>query len=437
MTLQAYALMASADLDETGLNMPVLMSDDRLNQLSSGNSALVFDAESSRIIWQSASTSSQFVMPMLDELVLGQAQFKRFSKEMVSEPDVSQVSRYWFGLSYLVEWQDEAGDVHPYVFFVTETATAFDQQLSSYRQALFFSLALACGVLIVVQLLILRWGLKPLSQVSEDLNRVQSGQAQALEGEYPQELKRLTASINDLIQHESRQREKHRYALADLAHSLKNPVAVLSGAVASIRKHGVSNLSDSSPSSLLPQNTALKNTPPHTVVADIEEQCQRIDQIVSYQLTRAVAESTGPFMQKVRLKPMLEKIERAILKVYQDKHLDIEIDVSEAISIAGDEGDLMELLGNLIDNACKYGKHRVKVQVSQQSEQSNLVVEDDGPGISPEQRKVLMQRGRRADTSLPGQGIGLAVVADIVQSYHGQIALEQSDLGGLKVSVTL
>lgn len=437
MTLQAYALMASAELSESGLDLPPYLNDDRLNQISSGASAFVFSGKTQGLLWQSASALHAASLPDSPALPLGQAVFERLSAEQSYGQGV-------FRLSYLVEWEDERGEAVPFVFVLTDSVTALEAQAEDYRRTLYAWLALITALLLGFQLLVLWWGLKPLGQVVGDLRQVQSGQSEHLAGAYPRELKALTNSINDLIKHEQRQRDKHRNALADLAHSLKNPVAIIQAALSQLRLQG-----DGSEHRLEQADEQMSNKA--LALKDVNEQCQRIDELVSYQLRRAVGQGSTPFMQSVALAPVLEKIASAMRKVYQHKGISITLDVPAECSFKGDEGDVMELFGNLIDNACKYGKQAVSVQVQSLATQSAgqergksaepqtgllIVIEDDGPGILPTQQAQLSLRGRRADSSEPGQGIGLAVVADIVEHYHGHLAMRESDMGGLLLELS-
>lgn len=437
MTLQAYALMASAELSESGLHLPQYLNDDRLNQTSSGASAFVFSGKTQRLLWQSTSALRATTLPDAQAMPLGQAIFERLVDQAGPELDV-------FRLSYLVEWEDERGGALPFVFVLTDAATALETQAEDYRRTLYVWLALITALLLVFQLLVLWWGLKPLDQVISDLWQVQNGQREHLAGAYPRELKALTNSINDLIKHEQRQRDKHRNALADLAHSLKNPVAIIQAALPQLRQQK----QGSAPRLGQADEQASSNT---LALKDVNEQCQRIDDIVSYQLRRAVGQGSTPFMQSIKLAPLLEKIASAMRKVYQHKGITLTLDVPADITLKGDEGDVMELFGNLIDNACKYGKQQVSVLIKTAaikgassatqkptSEQNSLliVIEDDGPGISEALQTQLSQRGRRADTSEPGQGIGLAVVADIVEHYHGHLAMHESDMGGLQIQLS-
>ncbi|MFT7371960.1 MAG: two-component system sensor histidine kinase PhoQ, partial [Oleiphilaceae bacterium] len=326
----------------------------------------------------------------------------------------------YFVLQYAVEWEGGLGQIYPFQFVVFENRSASDRQLFEYRSTLWWWLGGIALSLIVLQLLILRWGLRPIGNVIDDLFAVQQGEADNLNGRYPEELTLMTDSINQLIQHQTNQRERYRHTLADLAHSIKNPVAIIASVLESA-KAGASQ----------------KYLTEQAWMNEVAEQNQRINQIVSYQLNRAVGGSAAPFNKAILVKPVCEKIVSALKKVYADKPIRVTINIEDQASFRGEEGDLMELLGNLIDNAFKYGgkcgEQAIQISAKGNSASLWLCIEDNGPGMTANEKMQLVRRGERADTSMPGQGIGLAVVSDIAGSYGGELRLENSSLGGLKV----
>jgi two-component system sensor histidine kinase PhoQ len=413
MEHQAYALMAAAEIEDTRLWLPEQMTDDRLNQLSSETFAIVVGESfnAGDVLWQSLSASDKLIDSVWKDKPLRAGQFD-FSVASIGLEN-------YFVLQYAVEWEADMGQILPFQFVVFENVAANNRQLFEYRSVLWWWLGGIALLLVLLQLIILRWGLHPIARLIEDLSAVQQGEADSLSGRYPEELTVMTGSINQLIEHESRQRERYRHTLADLAHSIKNPVAiiasVLEGAKGSTKQQSFSE---------------------QAWIKDIAEQNERIDQIVSYQLNRAVGGSAAPFNKAILVKPVCEKIVSALKKVYADKSIQMTIKIEEESSFRGDEGDLMELLGNLLDNAFKYGGHEINILAIGRSADLEFSVEDDGPGMSDSEKMQLVHRGERADTALPGQGIGLAVVHDIVVSYGGKLLLENSSLGGLKVSIS-
>jgi two-component system sensor histidine kinase PhoQ len=256
----------------------------------------------------------------------------------------------------------------------------------------------------VVQVAILFWGLQPLKRVITELNAIESGNQDRITKEYPNEILRLTDNINGLLEHEHTQQTRYRNALADLAHSLKTPLAVLNGAL--------TELSDKQQK----QN--------------LQEQVQRMDNIIGHQLQRAATAGSSPVRKSIKVVPLVEKITRALSKVYQEKQIQFDLQLPDQLSVRVDEGDIMEILGNILDNACKWCKQRIRISVVLNKRRANFTIADDGPGIEASAMDHILQRGGRADQAMPGQGIGLSVVMDIVKAYNSELNITASDLGG-------
>jgi two-component system, OmpR family, sensor histidine kinase PhoQ len=403
MTLQTYALMASAELVDDTLWLPELMSDDQLNQISSDSYAIVIDG-TAQLNWRSLSAADKPIesQSLPSDLEAGESQFTPLS---LNQQDM-------FVFQYAIEWENDEGKGLPFQFVIYETQTGYKNQLQSYRQTLWLWLGSITLLLLMLQLIILRWGLKPIGKLIHNLSAVRQGNEARLNHVYPNELEAVTKSINQLLEHEEKQRERYRNTLANLAHSIKNPVAVMANAL----------------------NTAAQNKlASKDVLETLNEQNEHINQIVSYQLTRAVSGAATPFSKALPIGPICDQITSALQKVYGGKHMSLSFDIDETATFRGDKGDLMELIGNLLDNAFKYGRERIAVTAIGDRNRLKLLIEDDGPGLNDEQKQVLIRRGERADTAMAGHGIGLAIVTDIVQSYKGELRLGESLLGGLKV----
>ncbi len=256
----------------------------------------------------------------------------------------------------------------------------------------------------------MRWGLQPLRSIADELSRIESGQTDRLTGRYPRELKGLARNINSLIQHAQARQQRYRDSLGDLAHSLKTPLAILQG------------LSD-------------RQEPVAAQSPVLAEQVSRMNQIVSHQLQRAAASGRNSLAKRLRVRPVVERIARSLDKVYQEKAIEVELEVADEAGFMGDEGDLMEVLGNLMDNAWKYGSGKVRISAQGQGGGLVLDVEDDGRGIADDQAAEVVRRGRRVDEHAPGQGIGLAVVEDILKAYRGELQIGRSALGGARFTI--
>jgi len=284
---------------------------------------------------------------------------------------------------------------------------------------------------LLVQGLVLVWGLRPLRQVADDLEQIRQGGRNALQGPYPRELQPFTDSIDRFIIHERSARDRYRDRLAELAHSLKTPLAVLKSVL-----------------------ERASETPDR---ATVTEQLQRMDDIVAYQLGRAATAGRSPLAAAVAIRPLAERLSKALDKVYHVRGIVCRVDIPVDLEFRGDDGDLMELLGNLMDNAYKWAAGQVRcsarpgpdpgagpagtsvdvAEVAGQGMGVSLRIEDDGPGIGHADQARLKQRGQRGDPGVDGQGIGLAAAQDIVAAYGGRLSLRNSELGGLRVDVYL
>ncbi len=401
MTSQLYALMAAAEVGDDGLIMPTDELDALLGLPSSGVYAFV-TSKTGEVLWQSSSVlGAKPPAPV----ALGRGE-KQFSKTSVGNVD-------YFMLAHGVNWATNTvgeADALALTFVMSTDLKSFDKQIVRYRATLWGWLLGMAVLLLISQALILRWGLSPLRKVGDELNRIENGDQEHIEEEYPTEIKRLTDNINILLEHEREHKIRYRNALGDLAHSLKTPLAVMQSSIEGENR---------------PSTEAL------------QEQIKRMNTLVEYQLQRAATAGSNGIGKRVNVEALINRLTDSLLKVYQDKQYVVEVNVQPSLTFKGDEGDLMEILGNLLDNAFKWSRQNVLVIAEQQDNKLNFRVEDDGPGMKPEQVEELLKRGVRADEGMPGHGIGLSIVQNIVQAYRGTLKIDQSELGGVAVSVTI
>ena len=400
---QLYLLIAEAEVDITGhLDMPERLQEPRLGQPGSGLYATIVDGRNKER-WRSHSALN-IELPGESTLAAGKRQFSRL-------PGTN--GREYFVYRMGVSWS-EGRKKYSFTFSVAEDLSAFHAQLARYRHSLWGWLGAMAVLLLLAQTLLLRWGLNPLRRVTAEIRAIEEGQQPRIGGNYPQEIRTLTDNLNALLQRERAQQQRYRDALGDLAHSLKTPLAIMRG--------------------------ALSEPPPGTssLAATVAEESEKMQHIVDYQLQRAATMGpSSPLVATLEIRPVAERIIASLDKVYRDKAINAEIHTDQAAGFRGDQGDLLELLGNLLDNAYKWSSTRVKFSAGTEAGNLTLTVEDDGPGIPPEEAEYLLQRGARADQSMPGQGIGLAVAASIVQAYGGKIAIGASTLGGAALMVRL
>jgi two-component system sensor histidine kinase PhoQ len=404
MQALVYALLGAAD---TGggevLAVPEgALPDPRLAHLQSGLEALIFDAHG-KVIWRSPNFDS--AVPDIQAPDVGSANF------------VEEGNR--FVLGYGVRWAADTGAPvlsaiprpRRYTVAVLEDKAPYSAQLHVFRRTLWIGLGGAAGMLLIVQLMVLRWGLLPLRRLAAELRKVESGEQASIDEVYPDELTPLAEGLNTMIQVERNQQKRYRNALDDLAHSLKTPLAILRGVA---------------------QDGAMQPA----LGERLRDPVARIQEIADHQLRKAATAGRRTFAEPVRLRPLAEKIAGALVKVYADKHPEFTVDIHPGMRARADEGDLYELLGNLLDNAGKWCKSRVRIGARLSEHRLRLRVEDDGPGFPAEAEKLL-ERGMRADSKVPGQGIGLGAAAEMVQVYDGSIKLGRSEWGGAQVEVEL
>ena len=315
-----------------------------------------------------------------------------------------------------VTWDESENAAEGYTFSVAEDLESFEADINGFRKLLWGWLGAVAIVLLVVQGSILRWGLMPLRRVTEDLRAIEAGKQTELPGRYPKELTGLTDNLNALIRSEREHLERYRNTLGDLAHSLKTPLALLRGEVEAQNN-----------------NDQLRSS--------VQQQIDRMSQIIEYQLQRASTSGRTALVAPVSVKDIVLKVMTALDKVYAEKHITHRTDIGDNILFYGDESDLMELLGNLIDNAYKWCQEKVIITAEQQSSDDKrrpgllIKVEDDGPGIPAEMVNHVMRRGARADKEISGHGIGLAMVNDIMRVYEGRLEITSGALGGACLSV--
>jgi len=412
LQVQIYLLLAAADQRDgefVFLQDPV---EPRFNQLSSGLYGFI-NRSSLGELWrsQSARTFNLAEPDILNERVaVGDT---RFSIAMSTE------NEEYFVLTYGILWED---GISEYNFSVVENAAPYFSEISNFRRSLWSWLGGVAALLLLMQFLLLRWGLSPLHKMAIALKEIEVGDKDQLEGVYPKELRGVTNNLNLLIEKERKQQARYRTTMGDLAHSLKTPLAVISGVM--------QNLSG--------QKAEGQQAINEQQLQAVDEQLERMNQIVTYQLQRAVqTQHVSALSRQVNVAQSAQRVLAALGKVYADKAMLVEADFDENVRFHGDERDLMELLGNIFDNAFKYGRKRLRAGARFLSEGAGLciTVEDDGPGIPASKQEFVLQRGARADTLVQGQGIGLAVVTDIVSSYKGEIHVSNSELGGAKIEI--
>ncbi|MDH3380544.1 MAG: ATP-binding protein [Gammaproteobacteria bacterium] len=403
---QIYGLLAAGDLDDAGqLVIPDALPESRFGSPGSGLYGLVANNDGG-VVWRSQSSVGRAIA---DDVVLPPGS-SRFGEEQ------DGVENTLYALRFAVSWQDIDGNASDFTITVAEDRRRLIAQVETFRRNLWLWLGAAALVLVAVQGTILRWGLAPLTAIADELADVEAGRKAALTETYPKELQGLAYNINTFIRNERENLDRHRNTLGDLAHSLKTPLAVLR--------------------SLFESDVDAKST-------SAQEQIDRMTGIVDYQLRRAATSGKSTLLTPVSVHDTVDKVLASLQKVYADKSVTVDIDVPEQLQFFGERGDLFEILGNLLDNAFKLCRYRVAISgrvagnVHQRRPGVCLSISDDGPGVPEQMINEITARGVRASKQSPGQGIGLAVVTDIVASYGGRLAIANREAGGTVFTITI
>ncbi len=404
LQVQIYALLSVAELLPDG-RLKIsdeLLHEPRLQTPGSGLYAFVH-RKNGVMIWRSASALG-LKNSLIPDPEPGESLFMRQS----GEP-----SR--FALQYDIIWEDDSGREHEFIISVAEEARFLDQQIATFRQTLHYWF-LVFGVFFLIMLFaVIRWSLRPLREIGDDLHAIEQGEKELLKRSYPVELQLLASNLNGLIKSERAHLTRYRNTLADLAHSLKTPLAILRGCL-----EAGDRLDES------------RET--------IGKQLNRMNDIVEYQLQSAAAKGQKQIAGSIEILPVLEKIIHSLEKVYNHKNIHFQLEIPENFSVCCDEGDFYEIAGNLLDNACKWCNSHIKISVPDNFHfnYSRFSIEDDGPGIPLEKIDSILKRGVRADQNIDGHGIGLAVVNELVSLLGGTLKAEKSqELGGIKWIVSI
>ena len=405
LSAYVYSVLAVAEVENNQLLMPDALLDNQFNIIGSGLYALITTSEkqdrqslnsnrpTSNIAWQSDSFSEFDAPTNLPRPALGSQTFQSISIEGQSH----------LVYSYSVSFEQVGKDFGLTLHVVKDQAN-LQQQIDQFSQKLRRWLLLLMFLLGSVQLLWLNWTLRPLAKFKHELQSVENGECTDLSTDYPGELQAVAKQLNRLLATEKNQRARYKNALSDLAHSLKTPLAVI------LSQKGLDKAS--------------------------LDQAATIDNIISRQLKRAQSAAESSWHLSTRVQPIAESLIRALGKIYAQLEVSITAHIDDTATFRGDSADLTEILGNLLDNACKAAEGEVLLKAMSSELELIISIEDDGPGVNEDQKSRIFERGIRADSYDQGNGIGLAIVRDLVDSYGGSLTIERSEsLGGAKFSI--
>jgi two-component system sensor histidine kinase PhoQ len=403
---QSYSIFSVAEVENKQLLMPEQLLENQFNVIQSGLYALISTIPKPLIPNLAVSYSSK---PFIKQVVINTSSVLWKSHSLLALPLPAQLPSPEVGQSFFSEQLldgeihlvysfsasfNEQGEEFPITLHIIKDQSELLTVSNEFKQKLWTWLIVLMVLFIIVQLVWLIWTLKPLNKLKNELVHIEKGSKNSLEGSYPIELEQVTIQLNTLLNTEQNQRKRYRHALADLAHSLKTPLAVI---------QSQKELSLSS-----------------------QEQLTTISRMIEHQLKRAQSAGESSWHLGIPVKGIAEKLVSTLGKIYRDKSLNINFEVSKQAIFKGDESDLLEILGNILDNACKAAKSNVSLKVEVKNKQLLFEIADDGKGINEQQQKRIFERGVRADTYQKGHGIGLAIVRDLVASYHGHLQIKSS-----------
>ena len=388
-------LISAARIENKQLMMPSQLPDERFNFADSRLLGYIYDRDG-QLVWRSRATQDEHInyKPRYD------GRGNEFAR--IREADGQEF------FVYDVEVKLLGGKSAAFSIVALQPVREYQQTLEGLRENLYLGFGAALLVLLALLWIGLTWGLRALRRLSQELDQIESGALESLSEEHPRELLRLTGSLNRLLRSEREQRSRYRDSLDDLAHSLKTPLAVLQGVSEDMAQR--------------PEEREQARV--------LQSQIERMSQQISYQLQRASLRKSGLVRHQVQLQPVLKSLCDTLDKVYRDKQVRTSFDLPQSCYVPIEQGALLEMLGNLLENAYRLCLGEVRISLRQTRASIEVCVEDDGPGVPADQRARILQRGERLDRQHPGQGIGLAVVKDIIESYGAQLTLGDSALGG-------
>lgn len=398
----ASALISAAQVVDGRLQMPAKLPDEEFPVLPARQLGFIYDSQG-QLVWRSRSAA--------EHQVDYQPRYDGKGHEFTRAWD--QQGQAFF--VYDVEIDLLRGSDAAYSIITMQPVRDYRPMYKSLKRQLYIWLAGSLVFLLGFLWLGLGWGTRSLRHLGRELDEVENGQRKALSDDHPNELLRLTRSLNRLLDSERQQSQKYMHSLDDLAHSLKTPLAVLQGV-----------------------GEVLARTPDNAEQAStLQTQVGRMSQQIGYQLQRASLRKSGLLRHRVRLEPVVQTLLDALNKVYHNKQVKVEQLYPGELRMPIEQAALYEMLGNLLENAYRLCLGHIRISAGNNKGFCELLIEDDGPGVPVSQRERILQRGARLDTQNPGQGIGTAVVKDIIESYDGQLLIEESELGGAKFRVLL
>ncbi|MCW5773509.1 MAG: hypothetical protein KIT16_17840 [Rhodospirillaceae bacterium] len=405
-----------SDLEKQFLRLVGFIEEDGKGELSLSEPLTDRDYESaySGYYWQvtqkgkvvlAARSLAGYALPVEAPRVVDQGRYQdlRFARPPPGAQDLRVYSRL---LAYKENQQAKDDPNRTFLFTVAADRSLIDENIAEFTLTIILAILGLGLVLVTTVFLQVRYGLRPLRRIPEAILAIRSGESDRLTGSFSAEVEPMAREINALLDHNAEVVERARTHVGNLAHALKTPLAVLTNEAGS---H--------------------KGEFPQTVAAQVGIMREQVE----HHLSRArMAARAGILGARTSVMPILEGLARTLEKIYRERGISITAAGPADIAFRGERQDLEEMLGNLMDNACKWAKSRVSAKVLvRDGERLRIEIGDDGPGVPSEQRRAAQKRGIRLDEKAPGSGLGLSIVKDIAETYGGSFTMGEAELGGL------
>lgn len=389
-----YGILGAMDIDDNArLSIDsTVLPDGALNRFNSNLYAEVIANDGTQL-WKSNSTIEP--LPATQLRPINDWMFEKTSSDNAVE---------LLRVQYVLAWELGNGEELPFIVHVAENVQDLSSQLKRFDQVLWFALLAVAPILPIVQWVMLRISLKPMRDMEHQIKEIEQGQRDTLSENVPRELEPLAGGLNALLKAERERHLSYKNLLADLSHTLKTPLSVLNNIANSDARNGTTIL----------------------------EQTELMQSSLTRYAQRATLRAPRYLSPSLPVAPCIERITRSLERLFGSQGVQFTVDVDANFMVRIDEADLLEVLGNVLENACKYGASEISITL----ENKSLCIVDNGPGWPEDDPNHYTQRGIRADTQTSGQGIGLASVHQIMTSYGGRVELSHAANGGAKVMLS-
>lgn len=410
-----------------------MISDHNLDDVTQSHFAYVINVEQSKIVW-SASTLSK-PNDLVDEDYFLHFQVNKTLKTSF-EPSFDQLkplppkdtrrleddpmARQTYNQEYLLAIQSFFQPAHgTFQFIVGVSIADIEKEMQDMRQKFAVLLFLSAVLVLIAQLALSFWVVAPIKEFENEVKAIEAGDRDSIHEYYPEELLPVKNALNGLLSYEKGQKQRYKDTLDDLAHSIKTPLTAMQNQLDQLRREA--NLE-----------------PSHKIAVTVfETQIDRIREIIGHQLRRAMVTNQGAMILSQPVRPVLFRLRETLQKVYRDKPFEIRINVDEYAKCRMDAEDMMELFGNLLNNACRFCNNIVEISAHHDGNMLVIDIDDDGMGFPLNNPAKLLQRGIREDSKSDGQGIGMTVSTEIVSAIGGKIELLVSPYVGARVRLHL